>query len=155
MCALLAIFFTSAANSFKKTVKNGSSCLLSAHEWLKKWNLSLKNGMEAVEKYGRVKPGLRSIIDPLNAISIYLSEQIDILPMNESSSPIELEQLIKKLVDIAYEASSLTASMRPMVGRASYVDPSLIKDPDAGATAISIIMSSIYKAIIICKNQQN
>lgn len=70
-------------------------------------------------------------------------------------SSFEIEKFLKNLVDVAYQASESTSKMRPMVGRASYVDPSLVTTPDAGASAISFMISSIYKAFIISANKNN
>lgn len=146
MCVLLALFCSSAASAFRKSRnvdKNG--------DWLRKWILALDNGIESVKNYGRVKPGQRSIIDPLDAVSRFLHQQVD--QSNGVLSSGELGKLLKKLVDVTYESSSSTAKMKPMVGRASYVDAAIINKPDAGATAISFIVSSIYKAFIIFRNQ--
>lgn len=151
LCVLLALFCTSAANALKqnkKEVETNKTTL----DWLRIWSLSLKYGIEAVQECGRVRPGQRSIIDPLDALNVFLSQKIN---NSSSSTSIELEKLLKELVDVAYTASVATAKMRPQVGRASYVDPSLISKPDAGATAISYIISSVYKSFIMYENQNS
>lgn len=138
MCALLALFCTSAASAFRKET-NATTV-----NWLQLCRMALSRGLNVVQEYGQVRAGQRSIVDPLDALVKAFEHSI--------RDEERLSTLTKKLVDAAYEACQATAHMKPMVGRASYVDPSLISSPDAGASAISIIISSIYKASLILSN---
>lgn len=148
LAILLALFCTSAANAFRKS--ESTSKTTENLDFIELWAKSLRYGIDAVQEYGRVKPGERSIIDPLVSLSNYLNNYIG---MN-GSDRLEEKILLKNLVDVTYEAAQTTAKMKPRVGRASYVDSATIKTPDAGALAISSIISSLYKAFIIFVNNE-
>ncbi|EJW81950.1 DAK1 domain-containing protein [Wuchereria bancrofti] len=53
--ALYALMFSSAAQAFIESAT------------AKEWHVALKNGLEAIMKYGQAKPGFRSMVDPLHA----------------------------------------------------------------------------------------
>lgn len=145
LCVLLALFCTSAVRSFRKNEQNKSEQSLSKLDWVKLWSSALELGTEAIQEFGRVKPGQRSVIDPLHALSEYAKQQM--ATFHESS--LDLSVLLKAMVDVADRACRATSTMRPMVGRASYVDPSLVNTPDAGATAVTIVISSIYRSFLL------
>lgn len=139
LCILLALFFSAAAQAFT----------LSSNEplnWFKVWAKAVNLGSGAVSEYGRAKPNDRSIIDPLTAIKSYINE----FKSSDQSQSVEQTKLfLKNLVDVTYKAAESTAKMVPRVGRASYIDASLINKPDAGSTGVSSMISSIYKAYLI------
>jgi dihydroxyacetone kinase len=152
LCILLALFLTSAASSFRKNLDSLQKTAndVSRLEWLKLWSGAINKGLETVEEYGRARPGQRSIVDPLDALNRYLKSEI---AKRAESASNDLEQddlkpLFQQMVDVTFETAQATAHMKPMVGRASYVDPALIKNPDAGAFAISVVVSLIYKAFL-------
>ena len=149
---LLALFTSAAANAF-----NLSSIDLKQKEtpmfWLNIWSRFLDLGINAVEEYGRAKPNQRSIVDPLTSVKEFIDSQLTKLNSDLSyQKTFEIENFLKMLVDVAYKSAISTASMKPRVGRASYVDASSINQPDAGATGISSIFSSIYKSYLIFKS---
>jgi dihydroxyacetone kinase len=149
LCILLALFATSAANSFQKASASNLNENSGSLYWVKLWNRALKSGTDAVVEYGRAKPSQRSIVDPLTALQAYLNE---FLILKANSTSVEIDKLLKSLVDVGHKSAQSTAHMKPAVGRASYVDASSIKTPDAGATAVSLIVSSIYKSYLQKKN---
>lgn len=141
LCILLSLFMSSATQAFLvKDLKVTKDNIF----WIKIWNEALKMGIDSVQEYGRAKPGHRSIIDPLVTLNLFLS---DFLKTGDLKS-FDTKSLLKKIVDLVYDSAQSTAKMQPRVGRASYVDPSLISSPDAGAYAISSIFTSIYQAFI-------
>jgi len=136
LCILLALFFSSAANAFRSEQFNGDD----VSDWIKVWYSALESGVNAVQEYGRAKPGQRSIIDPLDAIRAQLKAY------SEADKLIEIKTLLENLKNVAHRVAEETSHMRPKVGRASYVDWQLIRRPDAGAFAIYLIMNSIYSS---------
>jgi len=102
---------------------------------VKIWNNALVKGLSAVQEYGKAKPGQRSIVDPLHAAKLYLNEYIDSYETNK----LDLESILKNLVDVTYKAVEQRSKMHARVRRASYVNSSLINKPDAGATAINCV----------------
>ena len=136
---LLALFFSASVKDFRKT-----ETPVSKHDqisWVNLFLNSLESGIKAVQEYGRAKPNQRSIIDPLFSVKIYLNDFLN--KASDDSTQIEISKLVDNLADISLKSAELTAKMAPRVGRASYVDPSLINSPDAGAIAISSIFASI------------
>jgi dihydroxyacetone kinase len=149
---LLALFTSAAAKAF-----NLSSIDLKQKEtpmfWLKIWLNFMNLGINSVEEYGRAKPNQRSIVDPLTSVRDFINSELSKLNSDSSyQKSFGTENFLKILVDVAYKSALSTASMKPRVGRASYVDASSINQPDAGASGISSICSSIYKSYLIFKS---
>ena len=141
LCILLSLFMSSAAQAFSvKDIKVTED----NYFWIKRWNDALKMGIDAVKEYGRAKPGQRSIIDPLVALNTFLDDYLK----TDGLKNLDTKSLLKKIVDLVYDSAQSTAKMQPRVGRASYVDQSLISSPDAGAFAISSILTSVYQVFI-------
>lgn len=142
LCILLSLFFSSATQAFSIKDQDINN---EQFFWVKKWTESLKMGTDAVQEYGRAKPGQRSIVDPLMALKSYLDAYLN----SYETKKMDSKTLLKEIVDLVYDSAQSTAKMQPRVGRASYVDPSLINSPDAGAFAISSVLTSIYKAYLM------
>lgn len=147
---LLALFTSAGAKAFSVTSVDLNQ-VNSPLFWFNIWYSFLNLGLAAVKEYGRAKPNQRSIVDPLSAILDSMREFKSSFKL--SSDSFETEKLLQKLVDVANKSAESTAKMRPRVGRASYVNLSLINQPDAGAFAISSIQSSIYKSFLAFKSQ--
>jgi dihydroxyacetone kinase len=150
---LLALFTSASANAFNLTsigLNQKSTPML----WLKIWSNFMNLGINAVEEYGKAKPNQRSIIDPLTCVRDFIDTELSKLNSDSSyQKSFETGNFLKSLVDVAYKSAASTASMKPRVGRASYVDANSINQPDAGATGISSICSSIYKSYLIFKSE--
>lgn len=149
LCILLSLFMSAGAKAFQR------SCVNFQNEnepifWLRMWKNAVENGTKAVQEYGRAKPGQRSIVDPLTAIINYLDQCIKVF---EERKQLDTKTLLKQLVDVTYNAAQETATMKPRVGRASYVDANIVKSPDAGAVGVSSVTTSIYKAFLIFINE--
>ena len=142
--AILCLGTSAAAQAFLKTSKDSEQN--DALFWLKTWYHALNNCIKAIQEYGGAKPNQRSMLDPLFQVEIFLKNKIEELDKNKEE--VNLNDIIKKLVDISYESAHATAKMIPKVGRASYIDSKLITKPDAGAYATASIFSSIYKAFL-------
>ena len=138
---LLSLFASAAAKAFSFD----SIGMLSKEDplyWIRIWKNFVDYGISAVEEYGRAKPNQRSIVDPLNEIKVYFEKFLE----TTDSTRFEMSNFLKTLDDVTQKSAESTARMKPRVGRASYVDASIIKSPDAGATAISRIISSIAES---------
>ncbi|CAF0712597.1 unnamed protein product [Brachionus calyciflorus] len=143
LCILLSLFMSSAAKAF--SLKSLNTRRERDHYfWVELWKNALRMGLDAVEEYGRAKPGQRSIVDPLSALNNFLNDYLE----SYESKKMDTKGILKQIVDVVYNSAESTARMKPRVGRASYVDISLINSPDAGAMGISSIFTSIYKAYL-------
>lgn len=146
LCILLALFFSASAKSFSLEKKIEDTPNTQLH-WLKILLNGLTYGIAAVQEYGRAKPNQRSIIDPLMTIKISLNDYIESVEKSIAKE-VNTSALLKIIVDNTLLSAESTAKMIPKVGRASYVDASTINTPDAGAMAISSVLSSVYKVYI-------
>lgn len=142
---ILSLFASAAAQAFSKEAIDDKSSNIELIYWVKIWNNALVKGLNAVQEYGKAKPGQRSIVDPLHAAKLYLNDYVSSYEKNK----LDLEAILKNLVDATYKAVEQTAKMQPRVGRASYVNSSLINMPDAGATAMNCVFASVYKAYLM------
>ena len=135
---LLSLFASASAKAFSLTL---TSSVLKGDPlfWIKIWKNFVDLGLSAVTEYGRAKPGQRSIVDPLDSIRIYFGKCVQ----TADPAGFLMASFLGELEDATKNAVESTSKMQPRVGRASYVDASIIKTPDAGATAIGIIISSI------------
>ena len=110
-------------------------------DWLRVALTSLSLGTSAVQEYGRAKVGSRSIVDPLDKMRQHLEEFV------QSGRPDQTTGfLLESMAHVTRLSAESTAQMVPRVGRASYVDASTIRSPDAGAMALSFAMDAIYMA---------
>ncbi|KAL3984604.1 Dak1 domain family protein [Acanthocheilonema viteae] len=121
--ALYALMFSSAAQAFIESTT------------AKEWHLALKNGLEAIMKYGQAKPGSRSMVDPLHAATTAIS--------HDNPGKTQWENAVKQ----AEERAKATSGMFAQVGRASYTSTLVQREPDAGAVAVSIWLRAVYEAI--------
>uniref|UniRef100_A0A0N5AE71 Triokinase/FMN cyclase n=1 Tax=Syphacia muris TaxID=451379 RepID=A0A0N5AE71_9BILA len=102
--ALYALMFNAAASAFSDG--GLTECLHKA----------LKNGLDAVMRYGEARPGFRSMGD------------------------------WERLVKVSELAAKATAQMTARCGRASYTSEATQVEPDPGATAVAVWLRSIFEA---------
>jgi dihydroxyacetone kinase len=140
LCILLALFFSAAAKAFAVSAKPSSQL-----EWLEVSLNSLGLGIDAVQEYGRAKPGNRSIVDPLCALRNSLHNYVE-CALQSSKPPMTTEALLQMMATKTRQSAESTAKMVPKVGRASYVDAATITSPDAGAMAVSFAIDALHKA---------
>ena len=136
---ILSLFSSAAAKAFSLESFSADTKLSDNLFWIKIWKHAVELGLTAVCEYGKAKPNQRSIVDPLNEIKNYLSNFLD----SNTEDTVNFDIFLKNLLDITEKSTASTAKMIPRVGRASYVDASIINSPDAGATAILTIIRSI------------
>ena len=146
LCIILSLFMSGAVESLRKSSVNkfpGNEQLF----WVSVWQSVVANGLKVVQEYAKAKPKQRSIVDPLTAISDFLSEYLT------SANILSTRELLKNLAGVTFKSAEETAHMKPRVGRASYVDSRLINKPDAGASGISNMINSIYKAFLMTHSE--
>jgi len=108
--AVLAIFFRACENSLRNAQPLGTA---------------LESGTRAITKYGGAKPGSRTMLDPLDAVSKVWTDQ---------STSLQLAQ-------VASEAAQSTSFMKSSAGRSNYIsDEKLHGVPDPGAIAVAVAL---------------
>ena len=85
------------------------------------------------------------MLDPLFSVETHLKSVIENI---DSDTNFNINDVVKAIVNISYDSANATAKTIPKVGRASYVDSTLINKPDAGAYAMASVFSSIYKSFL-------
>ncbi|XP_076484163.1 triokinase/FMN cyclase isoform X8 [Bombus vancouverensis nearcticus] len=128
--ALYCLFFTSITTELVSiSEKEG---------WLQIWARTFRSGLNCLIKYGKAKPGDRSMVDALNAFCD------------------TFENLLHKpLVDICdalkiatWKACESTKNMKAKVGRASYVKQTqYFQKVDAGAYAVATCVEAITNVL--------
>ncbi|XP_050472812.1 triokinase/FMN cyclase-like isoform X3 [Bombus huntii] len=128
--ALYSLFFTSITTELVSiSEKEG---------WLQIWARTFRSGLNCLIKYGKAKPGDRSMVDALNAFCD------------------TFENLLHKpLVDICdalkiatWKACESTKNMKAKVGRASYVKQTqYFQNVDAGAYAVATCVEAITNVL--------
>jgi len=129
---IYSLFLTAASAAFQDP----------SHCWdNKSWCLALKEGTEAVVKYGGAKLGDRTLVDAL-------------LPASESANAVAdpnsigSADLVKLAADAAAAGAASTAKMKEAaMGRASYVDQARLVDCDPGAKAVAAWMAELERAL--------
>ncbi|CAJ0581558.1 unnamed protein product, partial [Mesorhabditis spiculigera] len=120
--AIYALLLESASDSFET----------SAHP--RDFGQGLRKGIETVMKYGRAKPGDRTMVDTLHAVAEAMSSDFS-----------ATKETVSELCNIANEAAEKTAEMKAHAGRAAYTAEDVQTKPDAGATAAAIWIEAIGK----------
>ena len=138
---ILSLFASASAKAFSLE-SMGSVSSDDKLMWIKVWQKVVDFGLDAVCEYGKARPNQRSIVDPLSEIKDYINFYLK----SEDVSSFEISKFMSNLSDVADKSAKSTSTMTPRVGRASYVDASVINSPDAGATAIASIIASIKES---------
>ncbi|XP_053971250.1 triokinase/FMN cyclase-like isoform X1 [Hylaeus volcanicus] len=128
--ALYCLFFTSIATE-----------LVSAQPtegWLHIVARALRSGLNCLIKYGKAKPGDRSMIDVINAVC----ETYEKMLHNQ------LVEICTAVKTAAWQACEATKHMEPKVGRASYVKQlQYLQNVDAGAHGVATWIGAITDVI--------
>ena len=144
LSAILTLGTSAAAQGFLKVNKEVSN-QQDSRFWLKLWFNAFQLFIKSIQEYGCAKPGSRSMLDPLFSVETYLKSVIENI---DSDTNFNINDVVKAIVNISYDSANATAKTIPKVGRASYVDSTLINKPDAGAYAMASVFSSIYKSFL-------
>ncbi|XP_046567382.1 triokinase/FMN cyclase-like isoform X2 [Haliotis rubra] len=124
--ALHSLLLTSASSCLKDSVT------------VTAWRDALSQGIDAVRRYGGAEPGDRTMLDPLCAARDVLLSRLS------ETTPI---QAFTEAVQAAEKTAEATATMRAYAGRASYVNPDRLTQPDPGATGVAIWLRAILEKL--------
>ncbi|XP_041354641.1 triokinase/FMN cyclase-like [Gigantopelta aegis] len=102
------------------------------------WDTVLKEAINILKRYGGAEPGDRTMLDSLHAASMTFSERL------QNMSPVDA---YREAVLAAEKAACETAKMSARAGRASYVNPDLLTQPDPGAVGVTIWMRAVLDSI--------
>lgn len=104
------------------------------------WVQALRDGINGTLHYSNAKTGDRTMFDALiPACEVFQSSNISTL---KDALPA-----LKAAVKAAKEGCEETRNMKARLGRASYVDPHLVKDVDAGAYGVTVWLETLYNEL--------
>ncbi|XP_033096561.1 triokinase/FMN cyclase-like [Anneissia japonica] len=121
--ALYSIFFTAASRVLKPTNN------------LQSYSEALKEGMDAMMKYGGAEIGDRTMLDSLNAVYKVLSQDG------------EVGSCLADAAKAAEEMAEKTKNMVARAGRASYVSSEKVTNPDPGAVAVAVWVRAVANSM--------
>ena len=128
--ALYCLLFTSIATELILDQHNAA--------WTRIWARALRVGLNCLIKYGKARPGDRSMVDVIHAVCEVYEGSLD-KPL------VELCEIIKTA---AWKACESTKNMKPRVGRASYVkQEQYLQNVDAGAYGVATWVHAITDVI--------
>ncbi|KAJ9585035.1 hypothetical protein L9F63_020626 [Diploptera punctata] len=105
------------------------------------WGRALRGAISGTLYYSTAKPGDRTMFDALlPACEEFESHKI--------STNQEALTALEAAVKAAKQGCEKTCRMKARLGRASYVDPKLVKDVDAGAYAVTVWLEALYNELI-------
>ncbi|XP_070382729.1 triokinase/FMN cyclase-like isoform X2 [Dermacentor albipictus] len=106
------------------------------------WVTALELGIKLVSKYGMAHVGDRTMLEPLDAALTVLSRNA------ASYRPENLPAVLHETLDALAASTAATKTMRAKAGRASYVNPEMLKNPDPGARAVETWMSRAIRVLL-------
>lgn len=128
--ALYCLLFTNGAKEL--------SSIQNTDNWPTVWSRIFRSGLDCLMKYGKAKPGDRTMIDVLDAACATYA-----MALANSSSDV-----YEEVEEAAWRACEATKNMKPRAGRASYVKQSLyLREVDAGAYAAASWISVVTRTI--------
>ncbi|KAH6923397.1 hypothetical protein HPB50_001036 [Hyalomma asiaticum] len=107
------------------------------------WVSALDLGIKLVSKYGMAQVGDRTMLDPLDAARTVLSRN-----GTAGHRPDNLHAVLRETLDAVSACVASTKTMRAKAGRASYVNPEMLKNPDPGARAVEIWISRAVHVLL-------
>ena len=104
---------------------------------LAQWTEAVEAGSRAISELGGAKPGDRTMLDALDPF---------VRSLNSSGANASRDVLLKA-VEAAEKGAEATATLRPHLGRSSYLGDRAIGHPDPGAMAIAIWLRAVCEAL--------
>ncbi|WP_043360010.1 dihydroxyacetone kinase family protein [Belnapia sp. F-4-1] len=99
------------------------------------WSAALAAGVDAIAELGGAKPGDRTMLDALHAAAEAFAQALA-----AGQAPTSAWE---EAVQAARAGAEATASMRPRLGRASYLGDRALGTPDAGAAAAVVWLEAL------------
>jgi len=106
---------------------------------LANWSDSLDQGCRAISELGGAKPGDRSMLDALNPL---------LMAFKGSANANDFRKTIMNAVEAAERGAEATATMKPRVGRSSYLGDRVLGHPDPGAKAVAIWLRAACEILV-------
>jgi triose/dihydroxyacetone kinase / FAD-AMP lyase (cyclizing) len=106
---------------------------------LANWADALDQGCRAISELGGAKPGDRSMLDALDPF-------VKALKMSVNGD--DFRKTIMNAVEAAERGAEATATMKPRVGRSSYLGDRVLGYPDPGAKAVTIWLRSACEILV-------
>lgn len=106
------------------------------------WVAALELGIKLTAKYSMAHIGDRTMLDPLDAALTVLRRHTD----NYKSE--SLPHILAETLEAVRITTAATRTMRARAGRASYVNPDMLKNPDPGARAVEVWMSQAIRLLL-------
>ncbi|XP_077493081.1 triokinase/FMN cyclase-like [Amblyomma americanum] len=120
----------------------GASRAFQLKSGFRAWVIALELGMELVFKYGMAHVGDRTMLDPLDAVLAVLQKSATYY------RPENLPSLLAEALEAVSAATTATRAMRAKAGRAAYVNPEALRNPDPGARAVEIWISCAIRVLL-------
>jgi len=104
---------------------------------LAQWTEAVEAGIRAISELGGAKAGDRTMLDALDPF---------VRSLNTSRENASRDALLSA-VEAAEKGAEATATMRPRLGRSSYLGDRAIGHPDPGAIAVAIWLRAVCEAL--------
>jgi dihydroxyacetone kinase len=108
------------------------------------WVEALTQGSRAISELGGAKPGDRTMLDALHPFVTTLRESAEHKPPSDA---------MLAAVEAAERGADATASMKPRLGRSSYLGDRVLGHPDPGAKAVAILLRAVYAALFVERSE--
>ncbi len=105
---------------------------------ISEWTEALTEGSQAISELGGAKPGDRTMLDAFDPFVRTLKEAAGRQPPREATLAA---------VEAAERGAEATATMKPRLGRSSYLGDRVLGHPDPGAKALAILLRGVYTAL--------
>jgi dihydroxyacetone kinase len=104
---------------------------------LKHWVEALEAGCRAITELGGAHPGDRTMLDALAPFVRSL----------KAADGVYSDAVLKSAVEESQKGADATSSMKPRLGRSSYLQDRVLGHPDPGAKAVAIWLHAISEAL--------
>jgi dihydroxyacetone kinase len=99
---------------------------------------ALAQGAHAIGELGGASPGDRTMLDALHPF---------VATLRELENRISTPESLLAAVEAAERGAEATSTMKPRLGRSSYLGDRVLGHPDPGAKAVAILFRAIYTAL--------
>jgi dihydroxyacetone kinase len=101
------------------------------------WSSAFQDGCSAISELGGARPGDRTMLDALVPAAAAYSEAIN--------SGQSAREALRAAAEAARLGAAATASMKPRLGRSSYLGDRALGHPDPGALAVAVWIGAMLK----------
>jgi triose/dihydroxyacetone kinase / FAD-AMP lyase (cyclizing) len=105
---------------------------------LEEWADALGQGCQAISDLGGAKPGDRTMLDTLDPF---------VARLRESNGSKAIKEVVIAAVEAGERGADATASMKPRLGRSSYLGERVLGHPDPGAKAVAMWLRAVCESL--------